>query len=116
MKLIRWMATVLLMMVGGLVLADDFLPPEQAFKAMAEWSQSGNQINLTVHPQSGYYVYKESLKFSATPKETVILGQAILPKGKIKFDPNFGKQLETYPEPFQIIVPLRQSQIGRAHV
>ena len=112
MKLIRWMATVLLMMVGGLVLADDFLPPEQAFKAMAEWSQSGNQINLTVHPQSGYYVYKESLKFSATPKETVVLGQAILPKGKIKFDPNFGKQLETYPEPFQIIVPLRQSPAG----
>lgn len=112
MKLIRWLVASLLILASHLAVADEFLPPEQAFKAMAEWSQNANQIIVTVHPQSGYYIYKESLKFSATSSGAVALGQAVLPQGKIKFDPNFGKQLETYPEPFQIVVPLRQAPAG----
>ncbi|MBB5191588.1 thiol:disulfide interchange protein DsbD [Silvimonas terrae] len=81
----------------------DLLPPEQAFKAsITAPTAEAAALNLTVAP--GYYLYKERIKISATPAQTVTL---TLPAGKIKNDPNFGR-VEIYPH--DVTVPLHASQ------
>ena len=84
----------------------NFLPPEEAFKVVAEYA-AADQALFTVKPAKGYYIYKESLKFQITKSEAgVTLGAPGLPQGKIKFDENFGKNLETYPKEFGITLPI----------
>lgn len=84
----------------------NFLPPEEAFKVVAEYA-AADQALLTVRPAKGYYIYKESLKFQITKSEAgVTLGAPGLSQGKIKFDENFGKNLETYPKEFGITLPI----------
>ena len=86
--------------------AQNFLPPEEAFKVVAEYATT-NEALITVKPAKGYYVYKESLKFQITKSEAgLTLGAPGLPQGKIKFDENFGKNLETYPKEFGITLPI----------
>ncbi len=84
----------------------NFLPPEEAFKVVAEYA-AADQALFTVRPAKGYYIYKESLKFQITKSDAgVTLGAPGLPLGKIKFDENFGKNLETYPKEFGITLPI----------
>ncbi len=88
------------------VCGQNFLPPEEAFKVVAEYA-AADQALFTVKPAKGYYIYKESLKFQITKSEAgVTLGAPGLPQGKIKFDENFGKNLETYPKEFGITLPI----------
>ena len=86
--------------------AQNFLAPEQAFQVSAEY-QSKNEIFLNVKPAKGYYIYRESIKFKLIKSNgDQSLGAPQLPQGKIKFDENFGKELETYPKDFSILLPL----------
>lgn len=86
--------------------AQNFLAPEQAFQVSAEY-QSSQEIVLQVKPAKGYYIYRESIKFKIVKNNgDLSLGTPQLPKGKIKFDENFGKELETYPKDFSILLPL----------
>lgn len=86
--------------------AQNFLAPEQAFQVSAEY-QSSQEIVLQVKPVKGYYIYRESIKFKIVKNNgDLSLGTPQLPKGKIKFDENFGKELETYPKDFSILLPL----------
>jgi thioredoxin:protein disulfide reductase len=86
--------------------AQNFLAPEQAFQVSAEY-QSNQEIVLHVKPAKGYYIYRESIKFKLIKNNgEVTLGVPQLPQGKIKFDENFGKELETYPKDFSILLPL----------
>ena len=86
--------------------AQNFLPPEEAFKVVAEYV-SVDQILITVKPAKGYYIYRESLKFKLLKSDAGLsIGAPGLPQGKIKFDENFGKNLETYPKEFGITLPL----------
>jgi thiol:disulfide interchange protein DsbD len=86
--------------------AQNFLAPEQAFQVSAEY-QSSQEIVLQVKPAKGYYIYRESIKFKIVKNNgDLSLGAPQLPKGKIKFDENFGKELETYPKDFSILLPL----------
>ena len=88
------------------IYGQNFLPPEEAFKAVAEYA-TADQVLITVKPAKGYYIYKESLKFQIIKSDTgLALGAPGLPLGKIKFDENFGKNLETYPKEFGITLPL----------
>ena len=90
--------------------AQNFLTPEEAFKVEAEYASS-QEIFFSVKPAKGYYVYKESIKFKVSQSVgNVSLGAAILPPGKIKFDENFGKELETYPQEFGVTLPLQNNQ------
>lgn len=108
MKLLKQFFLFSLLACAALIArADDFLLPEQAFKGIAEWS--GHEVLITVQPEKGYYVYRESLKFSVAQTSQVTLGQAVLPDGKVKFDPNFGKKLEIYPNQFLVRIPLNSS-------
>jgi len=86
--------------------AQTFLAPEQAFQVSAEY-QSNQEIVLHAKPAKGYYIYRESIKFKLVKNtDAVQLGLPQLPLGKIKFDENFGKELETYPKDFSILLPL----------
>jgi thiol:disulfide interchange protein DsbD len=86
--------------------AQNFLAPEQAFQVSAEY-QSNQEIVLHAKPAKGYYIYRESIKFKLVKNtDAVQLGLPQLPLGKIKFDENFGKELETYPKDFSILLPL----------
>jgi thiol:disulfide interchange protein DsbD len=70
--------------------ADDFLPPEQAFKLSAEL-RAGGTVHLAWTIAPGYHLYRDRLVFTAPQ-----VGQPALPDGVRKFDSNFNKEMETY--------------------
>ena len=102
MKLKQYLLTIILMcgsLVGYMpISAQEFLSPEKAFVISGELLDSAVRIN--VKPQSGYYVYKESIAVqelgAAEPLKNV---QQQLPVAKKKFDENFQKIVETYAWP-----------------
>lgn len=101
---------VCLLMIVRVAYAADFLAPEDAFKARAAWQDT--QIVVTISPEKNYYVYKESIRFEAQNSAQVELGQAVMPKAKMKFDENFGKTLAIYPDEIQVKVPVQRAQSG----
>jgi thioredoxin:protein disulfide reductase len=92
-QLFRWMAALVLL-AGALgrpaVAADDFLPPEQAFKLSAEL-RPGGTVHLAWAIAPGYHLYRDRLVFTGPE-----VGQPALPDGVRKFDSNFNKEMETY--------------------
>ena len=101
---LQWLALVLCL---GLVplpagAADDFLAPEQAFKVSARVLDAG-QVEVLLRIAPGYYVYRDPFRFAA---ERASLGPADIPAGKVKFDENFQKNVETYRGDLRIRVPL----------
>ena len=85
--------------------ADEFLPPEQAFKVSARLVSAARvEVSLQIAP--GYYVYREPFRFSATGAK---LGPAALPAGKQKFDENFQKTVETYRGSLSIALPVEHT-------
>ncbi|WP_440965337.1 protein-disulfide reductase DsbD [Massilia sp. GER05] len=92
-QLFRWMAALVLLAstLGRPALAaDDFLPPEQAFKPSAEL-RAGGIVHVTWAIAPGYHLYRDRLVFTAPQ-----VGQPALPDGVRKFDSNFNKEMETY--------------------
>ena len=84
--------------------AEDFLPPEQAFRFEARALDARNvEIAFTV--ASGYYLYREKFAFAAEG-EGVRLGTAQIPAGKVKFDETFAKNVETHRGRVVIRVPV----------
>ncbi len=77
---------------------DDFLPPDQAFKLNIE-AGSADALNAQFTIVSGYYLYKERIKFTVAPDSAASIGSVELPQGDIKDDPNFGK-MEVYHHDF----------------
>jgi thiol:disulfide interchange protein DsbD len=91
--LFRWMAALTLMICAAgqsAMAADDFLPPEQAFKLSAEL-RAGGTVHLAWAIAPGYHLYRDRLVFTAPQ-----VGQPALPDGLRKFDSNFNKEMETY--------------------
>lgn len=94
----------------GTVSAKEFLPPEKAFIVEATWLTGANQIAIDYRPAKGYYIYKESLQYRLIVNEQKITLKNIqLPRGQEKFDETFGKKMEIYPNPFQVIIPITQT-------
>ena len=83
--------------------ADDFLPPEQAFKVSAQMV-AVDRIEVLVRIAPGYFAYREPLRFTAQGTE---LGTPEVPQGKVKFDENFQKNVETYRNDLRIPLPVR---------
>jgi thioredoxin:protein disulfide reductase len=105
---LQWLTGLLLTMLALVAAAyaeDDFLPPEQAFRVSA---QTANAHTIIVNFQiaDGYYLYRERLGFKA---EGATLGQPDIPRGKIKFDPNFDKDVETFRQQLTISIPVQSS-------
>ncbi len=84
-------------------MAEDFLDPEVAFKVNAVMVEPGvAEVTFTI--ADGYYLYRERLKFSS---EQAKLGEPVLPKGKVKFDETFNKEVETYREKLVVRIPVQ---------
>ena len=93
------------MLIAGVAngaVGEEFLPPEQAFKLSAK-QIANNKIEITYKIADGYYLYRERFAFSA---EKAKIGEPQIPKGKVKFDPNFEKEVEIYRQEVRIIIPV----------
>lgn len=92
--LLRPVLALLLCVPGFAASAEDFLPPEEAFRFEARAIDARTvEIGFTV--ADGYYLYREQFAFKADD-EGVTLGEAQIPPGKIKYDETFEKDVESY--------------------
>jgi len=86
-------AVGLALAAGSARAEDEFLDPVKAFELSARQLDAGRvEIRFDVAP--GYYLYRDKLSATAVPG-TVALGALDIPRGKVKFDENFGKDVET---------------------
>ena len=102
-----WLAPLLLLLGlfgPGLLRADDFLEPEQAFKLAAR-VQGDRSVELHISIAPGYYMYREQFQFAA---DGVQLRSAV-PEGKKKFDETFQKEVEIYREGLSIRLDVDQA-------
>jgi thiol:disulfide interchange protein DsbD len=89
--------------LSGAARADDFLDPDQAFQVSAKALDDHRvEIDYTITP--GYYLYRERFHFEAPA--AVKLGDPVFPKGKVHYDPNFEKDVETYTQAVAVVVPV----------
>jgi len=106
MKFIKYASfifTTFVLSLGQAFAAPDFLPPEKAFPAEALWLDGANQIEMTISPVKGYYIYQSSLHFRAGANEKKLISyEPALPQGIEKFDPTFQKNLQVYKQPFTV--------------
>lgn len=84
---------------------EDFLSPEKAFGVSARLLDA-NTLEINFRIVEGYYLYRERLAFKS---DGASLGEPIIPRGKIKFDPNFEKNVETYRQQLTIRVPVKSN-------
>jgi thiol:disulfide interchange protein DsbD len=103
------MLRLLLSLIASLVLlapahaADDFLPPDQAFKFSARMLDP-HTAEVSYAIADGYYMYRERFKFAAAGAK---LGEPQIPPGKVKFDETFNKDVETYHKAVTIRIPVQ---------
>jgi thiol:disulfide interchange protein DsbD len=101
-----WLATAALLLLALALVpashaADDFLPPEQAYRYRV--SADSGRVTVTYTIQKGYYLYKKRIGF-ATDSPAVKLGTPVLPKGLPHSDEFFGEQ-EIYRDTVTFTVP-----------
>jgi len=105
------LATALALFVAPFARAAEvgFLDQEKAFVLRAEViGAEKNTLNLKFKIASGYYMYRERFEFVAeTPM--LKLGEPVFPKGQVKHDPTFNKEMELYFKDIEILVPLAAS-------
>jgi thiol:disulfide interchange protein DsbD len=99
----NWLAALMLGMASTFALAaDDFLEPEQAFKFSAK-KLDDKTLEVAFDIAPGYYMYREKFAFKADGAQ---LSDAQIPKGKIKFDETFQKDVETHRDRLLIKLPV----------
>ncbi|MBL8352265.1 MAG: protein-disulfide reductase DsbD [Burkholderiaceae bacterium] len=101
-SLLGLLASLLLWFATPALAADDFLPPEQAFRVSARMLAADRaEVSVLITP--GYYLYREPLRFGA---QGAVLGVPEVPPGKVKFDENFQKNVETYRDALRVGLPV----------
>lgn len=108
-RLLIMLLASLWLCLGGMAhaAADDFLPPEQAFRFAAH-QVDAKTIEVRFDVADGYYLYRDRFAFAAQPA-SVKLGAPVFPPGKVKFDETFGKEMETYHGGLTIRVPVESA-------
>ncbi|MBE2260680.1 MAG: protein-disulfide reductase DsbD [Rhodobacteraceae bacterium] len=89
--------------------AEEFLDPAVAFKPTAR-ALDAETIEVRFEIAAGYYLYRNNFRFAAEPA-TAQLGPPLLPPGKVKEDPTFGK-VEVYYRQALIRVPVERNSSG----
>lgn len=84
---------------------EDFLEPEAAFKFAAKMQDSKTAV-VTFAIADGYYMYRERFQFKAAG---AVLGTPELPRGIVKFDKTFEKDVESYRKQVTITLPVQAS-------
>jgi thiol:disulfide interchange protein DsbD len=82
--------------------ADEFLPPEQAFRYSVE--SDGTRVVVRWDVEPGYYLYRKRMGV-ATSSTDATLGEPVYPRGEIHTDEYFGEQ-EIFRGKFDVVVPL----------
>jgi thiol:disulfide interchange protein DsbD len=96
--------------LSSLVSAKEFLPPEKAFIVEATWLANTNEIAIEYRPVSGYYIYQESLQYRLFINDKPSAPKSIqIPRGVEKFDETFGKKMEIFPKPFEVVLGFTQT-------
>jgi len=90
--------------------ADDFLPPDQAFRfdAVAEGT---DRVRLNWEIADGYYLYRARIKVKTT-STSAQLGAPQFPPGQVKNDEYFGRQ-EVYHHELIATVPVARASAGQ---
>jgi thioredoxin:protein disulfide reductase len=108
---------LLLLLSAQVFAAQDFLPPEKAFRVEATWLENSNQIEMEFLPAKGYYIYQESLKFQVGIQAGKLSNiRSTLPAGLVKFDETFQKKLQVYKQPFMVLLDVKPSAGKPMHV
>jgi len=84
--------------------APDPLPPEKAYRASVV-TRAPDRVDVRFEIEDGYYLYKDKFHFRADP-ESVEVGPAELPPGKLKQDDFFG-EVETYRHELVFSLPVK---------
>lgn len=103
MLALTMLAIMLTLGVGRAHAADDFLDPDVAFKVSK--SEQPGVVVLRFDVAKGYYLYRERFAFAAD-NSAVKLGAPVFPKGEVKHDDTFGKDMEVYHEPIDVRIPV----------
>ncbi|WP_420884857.1 protein-disulfide reductase DsbD [Achromobacter mucicolens] len=99
---------VMLLLLGWQTVARaqaEFLEPEKAFVFSAQMA-SPDTLELHYRVAPGYYMYRERFGIAITPADATTLGQAVYPKGEVKYDPTFEKDMEVFHKDVTIRVPV----------
>ena len=117
MKIKNFLISLLFVfLLPGVVLADDPLPPQQAFKFDA--TVEGNTIRATWTAAPDYYMYKDKFRFESATTG-VELGEPVIPKGKLKHgikpDGTEG-EVETFMNSVTIEVPVTKNPGGELNL
>lgn len=102
--------------LAGLVLAtaanaaDDFLDPEQAFRLSAR-ALDAQHIEVRFDIAPGYYLYRERFNAELAPA-SVKVAELKIPKGKVKYDETFQKDVEYYRDSATLVVALQEAPAG----
>ncbi|AJC23130.2 protein-disulfide reductase DsbD [Pandoraea pulmonicola] len=99
-------AMLLALTIGRAYAAADFLDPDVAFK-VSKTEQPGAVV-LHFDVAKGYYLYRERFAFAAD-NGAAELGTPEFPKGEVKHDETFGKDMEVYHEPIEVRIPVSQA-------
>ncbi|MDH0091565.1 protein-disulfide reductase DsbD [Achromobacter mucicolens] len=83
----------------------EFLEPEKAFVFSAQMA-SPDTLELHYRVAPGYYMYRERFGIAITPAGATTLGEAVYPKGEVKYDPTFEKDMEVFHKDVTIRVPV----------
>ncbi len=97
------MAAVLLAAPSRAAAAEEFIPPEQAFRYTTE--ATGDQVTLRWSVAKGYYLYRNRLGVESRAA-WIELDEPRYPKGETHSDEYFGEQ-EVYRGDFVVTVPYR---------
>src|SRR6516162_3152806 len=89
--------------------ADDFLPPDQAFRFDA-LPEGTDRVRLNWEITDGYYPYRARIKVK-TVSTSAQLGAPQFPPGQVKTDEYFGKQ-EVYHHELVVVVPVARASAG----
>lgn len=102
-KILLVLGSVLMLAFPQFSFAEEFLDPEVAFKVLAHMVEPG-VVEVQFSIADGYYLYRERLKFVSNDAK---LGSPELPKGKVKFDETFQKDVETYRTRLTVRIPVQ---------
>ena len=83
----------------------DFLEPEKAFVFSAQMT-APDTLELRYKVAPGYYMYRERFGITISPIGATTLGEAVYPKGEVKYDPTFEKDMEVFHKDVVIRVPV----------
>jgi len=99
-----------LLLVAPAHAADEYLDPDKAFSLSAR-SLDATHIEVRFEIAPGYYLYQERLNAQVAP-EGLQLAELRIPKGKVKYDETFEKDVEYFREAVTLVAVLKEAPTG----